>query len=90
MQTNTFKTIGISNSHLAIIGELIPWETPNMMDECNKALIVSSAKENLFTYKQMPISEFEFFMSKKFCFAAQLKYPDETTIGSLKVSSFDF
>ena len=65
-------------------------ETPNMMDECNKALIVYSAKENLFTYKQMPISEFEFFMSKKFRFATQLKYPDETTISSLKASSFDF
>ena len=65
-------------------------ETPNMMDECNKALIVYSAKENLFTYKQMPISEFEFFMSKKFRFVTQLKYPDETTISGLKASSFDF
>ena len=57
-------------------------ETPNMMDECNKALIVYSVKENLFTYKQMPIWEFEFFMSKKFRFVKQLKYPDETTISS--------
>lgn len=65
-------------------------ETPNMMDECNKALIVYSAKENLFTYKQMPISEFEFFVSKKFRSVTQLKYPDETTISSLKASSFDF
>lgn len=65
-------------------------ETPNMMDECNEALVVYSAKENLFTYKQMPISEFEFFMSKKFRFVTQLKYPDETTISSLKASSFDF
>lgn len=65
-------------------------ETPNMMDECNEALVVYSAKENLFTYKQMPISEFEFFMSKKFRFVTQLKYPDKTTISSLKASSFDF
>lgn len=65
-------------------------ETPNMMDECNEALVLYSAKENLFTYKQMPISEFEFFMSKKFRFVTQLKYPDETTISSLKASSFDF
>lgn len=57
-----------------------------MMDECNKALIVSSAKENLFTYKQMPISEFEFFCVKEIPFCNT----DETTIGSLKASSFDF
>lgn len=57
-----------------------------MMDECNKALIVSSAKENLFTYKQMPISEFEFFCVKEIPFCNT----DETTIGSLKASSFGF